>query len=378
MEIYIANDGFKMGGAERVTIEIANSFKRKGNDVSIIDLNGEEIIFYEVDKGVNILPVIKKRILKRKITWRLLNYKYLLDKKPLKVSALYKEQIENLVEFLKSHPPDILIISQRNTAFIPQIKKEIPQIKLIAWQHNEYEIYMEKYYKFIIEDYKSGLREADSVVCLTEADQKKFVEWNEKSICIPNPVTLTNADHLVSDLSNKNIIFVGRLKIDAKGLDYVMDIGKNLPIGWKVLIAGDGPDRNKLEKMIKKNKLENRIILKGLLNNEELTELYLSGAIFISTSRWEGFGLVITEAMLFGLPIISFGNRGPEEILKNGEYGVLVKKHDLIDFKRKLNELIELPDERINYQKKSLERVEQYKMATVMERWEELLEDLLD
>src|SRR5699024_31896 len=103
---------------------------------------------------------------------------------------------------------------------------------------------------------------------------------------------------------------------EQKGLDYLIEIGKVLNENWEILVAGDGADKDTFNQMIKENYLEDKIILKGSLKSEELVDLYKSGSIFISTSRWEGFGLVITEAMSFGLPIVSFNNSGPREILK--------------------------------------------------------------
>src|SRR5699024_4738402 len=106
-------------------------------------------------------------------------------------------------------------------------------------------------------------------------------------------------------------------------------------------VAGDGADKDTFNQMIKENYLEDKIILKGSLKSEELVDLYKSGSIFISTSRWEGFGLVITEAMSFGLPIVSFNNSGPREILKNGQYGILVEQDNVEEFSRKVNELVQ-------------------------------------
>ncbi|PAE10714.1 hypothetical protein CHI02_18580 [Niallia circulans] len=188
-----------------------------------------------------------------------------------------------------------------------------------------------------------------------------------------NPSTITINE--ISNLSTKNIIFVGRLIIEQKGLDYLLTIAENLDPGWKINIAGDGADRVKFQKCVRKRGLENKINILGSLGTKELRALYLSGSIFISTSRWEGFGLVLTEAMAAGLPVISFDNAGPVEILKNGEYGVVVKNHDIQSFIKELKELMNNIDLRRDYQKKSLMRLKDFDIDSIIKKWYQVLKN---
>lgn len=254
-------------------------------------------------------------------------------------------------------------------------KKEMPNMKIIAWQHNDYDVYTNQYYKEFISDYILGVNQADLVVCLTASDLDKFKKININSCYIYNPLTISETK--ISKLNNKNIIFVGRLAINQKGLDYLIDIGNQLEKDWKILVAGEGVDKEKFTKMISDNKLEDKIILKGALKSEELIDLYLSGSIFISTSRWEGFGLVITEAMACGLPIVSFNNLGPKEILKDGDYGILVKDHNINNFITELKKLIEYKESREMFQLKSLERVQDFKIDIILTKWNVELKKLI-
>ena len=283
----------------------------------------------------------------------------------------------DLINYLKSTEIDVLIVNQGLlTALIPIIKKYNSKIKIVAWQHNEFDIYVYDYNKRHINNYIAGVSRADLLVCLTEVDQSKFINLNEKSSFIYNPLTIDNKKE-TSALNSNSIIFVGRLNIKQKGLDYLINLAENLKDGWQLLIAGDGPDKNKFIQMIKKSKLEDKIFLKGPLAGQELFDFYKSGSIFISTSRWEGFGLVLTEAMSFGLPIVSFDNSGPKEILNNGEFGVLVEKDNINEFSSKLDYLIENPIQRQYYQQKSLERIKSFSMETIAEKWEIKLKKVL-
>ncbi|KZZ83904.1 glycosyltransferase [Bacillus sp. SJS] len=376
MKICIVNEGFEMGGVEKVTIQLANSLQEKGHDLFLIDFSGKNETFYQVNREVKKNNIIKQRTVRRKIIGKIIKIKYCIEKKSINILNLYKEQTFDLINFLDKTNCDVLIVNQGVlTALIPIIKNKIPRLKIIAWQHNEYEVYINKYSTNYINDYLSGVKLADSVICLTQADQQKFVNLNKQSKYIYNPLTIKEVNK-ISNINSKNIIFVGRLKLEQKGLDYLIKIGEKITGDWKIIIAGDGPDKKKFLNMIKENKLENKIILKGTLNNEELVDFYLSGAVFISTSRWEGFGLVITEAMSFGLPIISFNNNGPTEILNNGEYGVLIEKNNIDEFVVKLIELLNNPIKRMYFQKKSLRRVVDFRKENIVCTWDRYLKNL--
>lgn len=379
MNICIVNDSFQMGGVQKVVIELANSLQKRGHNISLIDFSGRNIFFYHVNENINKPKVIRPRSIKRKIISKivfLINDLINLDNK---VSILYREQINDLIQYLNENNFDVIIMNQGVlTAVIPFIKEVIPQIKVVAWQHNDYDIYINRYYKKIIRDYLTGANQADLIVCLTEVEQKKYKQLNRNTTYIYNPLTISNKNKLVSTLTEKIIVFVGRLIMETKGLDYLIKIAQKLEDGWKIVVAGDGPDKEKFSKMIKNNNLEDKIILKGKLENEQLTKLYLSGSIFISTSRWEGFGLVITEAMNFGLPVVSFDNTGPREILKNGEFGILVEKNNIEQFINNLLILTSNIEKRKKLQQKSLERVRDFNIEYISSKWESALERLVN
>ncbi|WP_141431113.1 glycosyltransferase [Bacillus sp. 03113] len=376
MDVCIINEAFNMGGVERVVIEMANYMKRKGNKVSLVDFSGVNSFYYEVEKGIKIPHVIRPINFKRKLIKRALYFKYKVNKNSLNIFQMFKEQTEDLIEYLSNSKHEILILCQGVlTALIPILKKRVPNIKIVAWQHNDFDVYTSKYYKEFILDYKLGVEKADLVVCLTANDLEKFKKLNTKSCFIYNPLTIS--DPQISTLNHKNIIFVGRLLIQQKGLDFLIKIGHELENGWRILVAGEGLDKEKFRNMISENELEEKIILKGSLKSKELGKFYSSGSIFISTSRWEGFGLVITEAMACGLPIISFSNSGPKEILNNGTYGILINDYDINQFIDKLKNLIIKKESREYFQSLSLERVKDFKMDVIIREWETNLNKLL-
>lgn len=375
MNICIVNAGFGLGGVERVAIELANSFQRQGNNVSLVDFSGKNTFFYETDTNIKIPDVINSRKLNRKIIKRALYFKYRLDKKTIKLMDIYKEQAKDLIKYLKEHTPDVLIVCQDVlTGLIPLLKKEVEGLKVVAWQHNSYEVYINRYCKEFLPDYLLGVKAADLVVCLTADDLEKFKKININSCYIYNPLTISRAK--ISDLTNKSIVFVGRLAMQQKGLDYLIPIAKNIPSEWKILVGGEGTDKDKFKNLINSNNLKDKIILRGSLKGEELINFYSKGSIFISTSRWEGFGLVVTEAMACGLPVISFDNLGPKEILENGEYGILVKDYDVNKFILNLNDLIKDKEKRERFQNKSIKRAKDFSIEVILEEWNKKLSSL--
>ncbi|MET1194106.1 glycosyltransferase, partial [Bacillus licheniformis] len=128
--------------------------------------------------------------------------------------------------------------------------------------------------------------------------------------------------------------------------------------------------------LIDSNNLQDKIILRGSLKGEELINFYSEGSIFISTSRWEGFALVVTEAMACGLPVISFDNLGPKEILENGEYGILVEDYDVNKIILNLNDLIKDKEKRERFQNKSIKRAKDFSIEVILEEWNEKLSSL--
>ncbi|WP_366247713.1 glycosyltransferase [Terribacillus aidingensis] len=367
-KICLVNDGFDLGGVQRVTTELANALNKNDNEVTVLDFSGKNYYYYKLASSIKKPNAIRKRTINRKIITKFKNYKYKITGDPIKASLIFKDQYKDLLKYLKVNNFDFIIVCQGNlTAAIPLIKKASPFSKIVAWQHNNYDVYMNKYYSNIIDDYCMGLEKADLVVCLTNEDVSEFARHNSNTISIYNPLTLTEPK--VSNLNNKNIIFVGRLEIQQKGLDYLLEISKHLNPEWKIIIAGDGSDRKKFERLIKNNNLIEKIKLLGALSSEELADLYATGSIFISTSRWEGFGLVITEAMASGLPIVSFNNSGPKEITGEGRYGILIDKYDCNEFINAVNNLINNKSERVNLHTLSLERSKDFSISSIERIW---------
>jgi len=286
----------------------------------------------------------------------------------------YRDQIDDLSEFIEQGGfQSVILAAGLTTSFGPLIKKRIPNVRIVAWMHNNYKTYLTQYYQRMEKEFVAGLKQADAVVVLTDSDLKNYRQFNPNTVKIYNPLTL-NPDKK-ADLTSHTIAFTARIAIPHKGIDLLLEAAQYLPDDWKIAIAGQGvPEQMALfRQLVEKFDVADKIIYRGALKDKALQEHYETASIFVSTSRWEGMPLVIGEAMGFGLPIVAMENTGSAEFLGHNQYGVLTKPEDVMDFVKELNKVIISEPLRHIYSKKSLERIQAFKIETIIKQWLPLL-----
>ena len=164
--------------------------------------------------------------------------------------------------------------------------------------------------------------------------------------------------------------------IRQKGIDYFIEIMKQVfaddrTSGWKCLVVGDGPDLENAKHLAENAGILEKLEFMG--NRNDMEEIYSESSILLSTSRWEGFGLVITEAYACGVPVVAFNNSGPAEIINNGIDGILIEKYDVHTFAQAVIELIVNEEKRKEYSVNALIRSQDFKVDSIMKRWEDVL-----
>lgn len=172
---------------------------------------------------------------------------------------------------------------------------------------------------------------ADLVITPSRYFQKLVGGWiktPDKVHVIYNGIKLdnTNTRMHTNDTNRKTIISAGRL-VPWKGFDVLIETMKDLP-DWKLVVVGDGPERENLELRIKNYELKDRIRLVGSVSRGELLQLLQSGSVFVLNTSFESFSFQTVEAMAAGLPVIATNIGNLAEIIENGEDGLLVEPNN--------------------------------------------------
>jgi glycosyltransferase involved in cell wall biosynthesis len=386
---FLVTDVFELGGLQRVVSVLANELNKK-HEIEIICVAENVKIdrsFYNLDENIKVhlkSDLIKKNFLKKvysKVNKEVHYRTDLLNKKDMlnHLTEVYypKESQKKLTEFINSQNYDIVIASEGTLSIILAIIASGLNSKTIGWQHNSYNAYFETNKKYHWKEnniFKKYMKNLDAYVVLTD-DDKNLIQKNFDI----NPTRIYNPLSFKSDekskCDNKNILFMGRLVEKQKGLDLLMEIFKIVADKnkeWNLIIIGDGPDKEKLKQQIIDLNLEDRVELKKFTS--KVIECYLDASLFVSTSRWEGFGLVITEAMECGLSVIAFENSGPKEIINNnGENGILVPCKNVEGFAEKILYLINNPEELKKISQNSILRAKDFEITRIIKDWNDLI-----
>lgn len=194
-----------------------------------------------------------------------------------------------------------------------------------------------------------------------------------KILAINNPVTIDIPNHI--DLNNKakEVLFVGRL-VSQKGVDYLLNIWKKFIIregNWILRIVGDGPLRSKIEKRIFDEHIKN-IILEG--NQKNVGKYYQRSSIVCVTSRYEGWPLVLVEAMTYGNVTLAFNSyKAVYDIIRNGENGFIINAFDENSYVDKLLVLTRDNNLRTQMAVNAMKSVNRFTMDSIVKQWEEII-----
>ncbi len=211
-----------------------------------------------------------------------------------------------------------------------------------------------------------------ALTVLTEEDRDDYAGMAPIVEQIPNAATDPHGRVAGSDA--KVVIAAGRLN-QQKGFDQLIAafaaVARDHP-DWQLRIYGSGPERPALRRLIVEHGLWDSVFLMG--RARDLGKQLVKASVFALPSRWEGFGMVLVEAMSHGLPIVAFDcPRGPGEIVTHRVDGLLVPEGDVVAFGSALVDLVEQSEQRLQMGAAAAASASRFAIEPFAERWEALL-----
>jgi glycosyltransferase involved in cell wall biosynthesis len=199
---------------------------------------------------------------------------------------------------------------------------------------------------------------------------------------VPFPLQITELvllpERVVAE-HRRLVLAVGRLA-EQKGFDLLIEAFAGLAAvyaDWDLVILGEGPKRLDLEARVAALGLSHRVKLPGRTGN--LTDWYRRADLYVMSSRFEGFGLTLAEAMAYGCPAVSFDcDTGPRDIIRDGVDGLLVRPvGDVKALTAVLGQLMDDGATRRQMAERAIEVRERFSMARILAMWDQVFEEVL-
>lgn len=275
-------------------------------------------------------------------------------------------------------------------AIIPEIVFLVSRIKRIPYiAHIHADVEPSGKMGFLLPFYKKVflqriLNSALKIIVPTEdyidLISKKYAISKGKIYEVPFGVNLKDFKSISNKMHSPiRLLFVGRFA-DQKNIPLLIEsfkliIDRN---HWNIELnlVGDGEEKNKIIALIKEKKLENKVIMHGALRGKKLYETYSNSDIFILTSKYESFGIVLIEAMATGLPIIASNILSVKNIIENGKTGLLVKTTPE-DFAEAIEKLLNNPELRRKLSENVLEEAKKYNWNKIVQKFEDIYSEVM-
>jgi glycosyltransferase involved in cell wall biosynthesis len=364
------------GGVERVLTLKANYFAEHfGYDITIILTEGKgKPLFYPLSEKIKVvnLNIGFEELWTCSFAKKVFVY--------LKKQRRFKKVLTK--ELMRIRPDITISTLRREINFINDIEdgsKKIGELHVNRANYRNFKteernLVKNLFAKLWSRQLLKNLKNLNRLVVLTEKDREAWTELKDVTV-IPDPLPFVPSS--VSPLTEKRVIAVARYSYE-KGIDLLLRAWAQVEKGtndWCLSIFGDG-DRDPYKQQIKELGIdENRCHLEEPTNN--IQKEYVNSSLFVSSSRFEGFGIAIIEAMACGLPVVSFAcPYGPKNIITDGEDGFLVDNGNVDALAKQL--MVLMNDEQMHkaMSNTALINVQRFSIERIAQQWKNLFESL--
>ena len=287
-----------------------------------------------------------------------------------------------LTDYLMQVRPDITVsVLRREINFINDIPDGSKKVGEIHFNRKSYRVFNKSFFpsfinEFVTKQWKKSLdkqvERLDHFVVLTNEDAKNWAGFNNLSV-IPNPIS--KFPNEISNCMNKHAIAVGRYTWQ-KGFDMLISAWKSVyerHPDWVLDIYGAG-NPTAFCKQAERDGISSVVCCHEA--DADIYGRYAESGLFVLSSRFEGFGLVIVEAMATGLPVVSFSCPcGPKDIITNGKDGILVENGNVEKLAESICYLIENEEVRKEMGRKGVMSAERFREDLIMQKWIELFDN---
>ncbi len=333
-KVAIVVASFEVGGIERVMITLANAFKDLGYKVDFLVCHNCGL--YKQDLNPDIEQITLSDFSPGKVTlgrWLQISYrvaKYLLKNPGTKI-MVSNRGLGLLVM------PSWLFVPNKTSLFLCEAESIIDSELCSSFKKSIQYYAMRLFYKKATGIFSNSLATKNDLIRAYDLPKKKISS-------IYNPIPFKGSFDAKSQKEEKILLAVGRL-VKNKNWGDVIDafplVKKRFPMA-KLIILGEGPERDNLKNKIVKLGLSNSVFLEGFVRDP--TSYYSKAHVLVHTSLWEGFGNVLVEAMSCGTPVVAYDCIGAiREVLEDGKYGKLVEFGNLSALASAIIDQIESP-----------------------------------
>ena len=354
MKIFIHVNALTEGGAERVASLWATEFAERGHDVTVIIRNDGRPVTYAPGEKVRVVRIGPD--------------------KGNKISK-YITRLRQARKLMKEVRPDVIIGVLNNATIEAYAASRGLKIPVINTEHCAFERPASAKMSLSMRVKKMLVnRLYDHVTVLTSADKKIAGKHIQHLSLMPNPLAFKPIDsEKIIGAKEKVVLASGR--IDSwhyKGFDLLIEAwGKSEHAGWKLKIMGGGSQQSfdMLQDKARKFGVEDTVEFTGYSTNP--LEDYQRASIFVLSSRYEGFGMVLIEAMSQGCACISADYKGRQSEIQQ-DAGLAVDVENVEQLAAAITTLVNDSQLRKELQLKAVERSNEYLPSTIGDRWEEI------